>query len=421
MTIEAAAPAPNANPLHGAIVPLVALVVVVNYVDRGNLATAAPFIKDELGLSATAFGTLLSAFFWSYTPSQILAGWLCARINPYRTLALGVGVWSIATAASGLATGFASLLALRILLGIGESAAFPSLGKLLAQHLPASKLGAANGLSLTGLGLGPALGTFVGGLLIVQLGWRPVFVLFGLISLLWLLPWWAATREASARVTQTVRAPEPSYLAIMRCRAVWGASVGHFCLNYGFYFVISWLPLYLVKARGLSPGHMAEIGGLVYLVFAATICGAGLFGDHLVRAGLRLGAVRKTGIVAGLTVAAASLMAVAFGDVGQSIASLFVAAIAFGVATPSLYASSQTLAGPHAAGKWIAFENCIANIAGILAPLITGMVVDRTGMFLWAFAVAAMVSLGGALSWGLIVGPIAPVRAFSAKASSSIS
>jgi MFS family permease len=176
--------------------------------------------------------------------------------------------------------------------------------------------------------------------------------------------------------------------------------------------VISWLPLYLVKSRGLSPAHMAEIGGLVYLVFAATIYGAGLLGDQLVRAGLRLSAVRKTGIVGGLIVAAASLLAVTYGDVTQSITGLFVASVAFGVATPCLYASSQTLAGPHAAGKWIAFENCIANIAGILAPLITGMVVDRTGAFVWAFAVAALVSLGGAVSWGLIVGPIAPVKAF---------
>ena len=157
-----------------AVVPLIAVVLFINYVDRGNLATAAPLMKDELGLSSTQIGVLLSAFFWSYVPAQILAGWLAERINPYRTLALGLALWSIATALSGVATGFVTLIGLRVLLGLGESAAFPCSSKLLAQHLPSHKLGAANGLIGVGMALGPAIGTFGGGLLIAQIGWRDV-------------------------------------------------------------------------------------------------------------------------------------------------------------------------------------------------------------------------------------------------------
>src|ERR1700737_1191155 len=129
-----------------AVVPLLAVAVFINYVDRGNLATAAPLIQDQLRLSSTQIGVLLSAFFWSYVPAQILAGWLAERINPYRTLAIGFAIWSIATALFGVATGFAALVALRLLLGLGESAAFPCSAKLLAQHLPSDKLGGANGL-----------------------------------------------------------------------------------------------------------------------------------------------------------------------------------------------------------------------------------------------------------------------------------
>src|SRR5580693_5139823 len=122
------------------VVPLLALAVFINYVDRGNLATAAPLLKDELHLSASQIGLLFSAFFWTYIPSQLLAGWLAERINAYRTMALGVAIWSLATAATGLATGFAALIALRLLLGLGESAAFPCSSKLLAEHLPRNRL-----------------------------------------------------------------------------------------------------------------------------------------------------------------------------------------------------------------------------------------------------------------------------------------
>jgi len=180
------------------VVPLLAVAIFINYVDRGNLATAAPLVKDQLQLSSTQIGLLLSAFFWSYVPAQILAGWLAERINPYRTLAIGLALWSIATVAFGLMSGFFALMALRILLGLGESAAYPCISKLLAHHLSLDKLGSANGLIMTGQGVGPAFGTFVGGLLIAQFGWRSVFVFFGLVSFLWLLPWFASIRRAAA-------------------------------------------------------------------------------------------------------------------------------------------------------------------------------------------------------------------------------
>ena len=132
------------------VVPLLAVAIFINYVDRGNLATAAPLIKDQLRLSSSQIGLLLSAFFWSYVPAQILAGWLAERINPYRTLAIGLALWSIAPVAFGLMSGFFALMALSILLGLGESAAYPCISKLLAHHLSLDKLGSANGLIMTG-------------------------------------------------------------------------------------------------------------------------------------------------------------------------------------------------------------------------------------------------------------------------------
>jgi len=131
--------------IGASVVPLLAIAIFINYVDRGNLATAAPLMKNELGLSATQLGLLLSMFFWSYTPCQILAGWLAEKITATRVLAIGLAIWSLATAVTGLVSGFAALLALRLLLGVGESAAFPCSSKLLARHLPQHRLGSANG------------------------------------------------------------------------------------------------------------------------------------------------------------------------------------------------------------------------------------------------------------------------------------
>ncbi|MFI4976497.1 MAG: MFS transporter [Caulobacterales bacterium] len=395
--------------IGAAVVPLLALAVFINYVDRGNLATAAPLMKSELKLSGTQIGLLLSAFFWSYTPALFLSGWLAERINAYRTLAIGLGIWSLATAATGLVSGFAALIVLRVLLGLGESAAFPCSSKLLAQHLPSHRLGAANGLIGVGLALGPAFGTFAGGLLMARMGWRPAFLLFGLVSFLWLVPWWAATRHASVRADEPTHDAAPSFLTILRTREAWGASLGHFSANYAFYFVISWLPLYLVKARGLTVAHMAELGGLIYVVYAASCLVTGWLSDRWMQAGASATLVRKTASVASHLVAAASLLACALGDARVSVISLFFAGIGFGFNTPTIFAIAQTLAGPRAAGKRVGLQNGVANTAGILAPIVTGLVIDRTGQFFWAFVIAGAMSLLGVAGWGLIIRKVAPV------------
>jgi len=403
------APSALAPTLGTGVVLLLALAVFINYVDRGNLATAAPLMKDELGLTAGQLGVLLSAFFWTYMPGQMVAGWLAEKINPYRALALGLAVWSIATALTGLAAGFAMFIALRLLLGLGESVAFPCSSKLLAQHLPPHRLGLANGLIALGLSLGPAFGTFTGGMLMAQLGWRQVFILFGVVSMLWLWPWLVATRRLSAADDGPKVDAAPPFRAILARREAWGAGLGHFCCNYGFYFVISWLPLYLVKSRGFSVSQMAELGGLIYLVYAASSLAVGWLSDRWMAAGGSATLVRKTIICSGNVLTALAMLGCMIGNAPVVIASLFAAGVSFGFGSPNIFAIGQTLAGPRAAGKWVGFQNCVGNFAGIVAPIITGFVVDSTGEFTWAFAVAGLVSLTGVVGWGLIIPRIAVI------------
>ena len=408
--IEAAGAAPRRAALGGGVVFLLALAVFINYVDRGNLATAGPVMKDQLGLSATELGLLLSMFYWTYTPGQILAGWLGERINAYRALALGLGLWALATVLTGFATGFAMLIGLRLLLGLGESAIFPCSSKLLGQHLPPDRNSHANALIGVGLALGPAFGTYFGGLLLGPLGWRGLFIAFGLASLLWLVPWLLATRQLSAQADAEPPADGvPGFLEILSRRAAWGACLGHFCNNYAFYFVVSWLPTYLVKAQGFSTARMAEAGGMVYLIYAASSLVTGWASDRWLKAGASPNQVRKTFSVASHLVAAAALLVCAVGDSTTALIALDVAAVAFGFNVATIYATGQTLAGPKTAGKWIAVQNCAGNVAGPIAPLVTGVIVDRTGGFTLAFVVAGAITLAGVVAWGVVIRKIEPL------------
>lgn len=402
-----AAPRPVA--FGNGVVVLLALAIFINYVDRGNLATAAPLMKDELHLSASKFGLLLSAFFWTYVPGQIVAGWLVEKFNAYRTYALGLALWSISTALTGVASGFSMLIALRLLLGVGESVAFPCSSQLIAQHLPQHRLGLANGLTAMGLSLGPAFGTFAGGLFMAQFGWRNLFLFFGLASLLWLWPWLASTRRLSQACDEPQVDRAPPFRAILAKREAWGAGIGHFCNNYAFYFVISWLPLYLVKTRGFTVPQMAELLGLVYVVYAASSIVTGWLSDRWLAAGGSVTLVRKSTIIAGHLLTALAMLGCMIGSAPTATASLFLAGVAFGFNSPVLYTIGQTLGGPRGGGKWIAFQNCLGNVAGIVAPIITGAVVDRTGAFTWAFAVAGLVSVAGAASWAVMIRRVAPL------------
>ncbi|MFL5296205.1 MAG: MFS transporter [Phenylobacterium sp.] len=407
--IEAGA-APRRAVLGGGVVFLLALSVFINYVDRGNLATAGPVMKDQLGLSATQLGLLLSVFYWTYTPGQILAGWLGEKINPYRALALGLAIWSLATLLTGLASTFTILIGLRLLLGLGESVAFPCSSKLLGEHLAPHKSSHANALIAAGLALGPAFGTYFGGMLLGPLGWRGLFIIFGVASMAWLVPWMLSTRTLSAQAdAATDTGTAPAFFTILARREAWGACLGHFCNNYAFYFVVSWLPTYLVKAQGFSVTRMAQVGGAVYLIYAASSLATGWLSDRWFAAGGTPNRVRKTFLVAGHTLAAAALIVCAVGDQLTCLAGLAVAAVAFGFNTASLYAAGQTIAGPRASGKWIAVQNCAGNVAGLLAPLLTGVVVDRTGQFTWAFVTAGAITLMGVLAWGVVIPKVAPL------------
>jgi len=390
-----------------AVVLLLGAMIFINYVDRGNLATAGPLIKTELGLSNTAFGLLVSAFFWTYVPAQLLAGWLSQRFCAYRVLAAGLAIWALATIATAFAHGFAMLLALRLLLGLGESAAFPASSKLFADHLPPDRYGHGNGATAIGLSFGPAFGIYAGGLAMAAWGWRVSFIIFGAASLLWLIPWLMLDRGA-ARV-HAASGPGPSLGDIMRQPRAWWAAIGHFTNNYGFYFLLAWLPLYLVRTHGFTLAQMATLGGAIYLLQGVTAMGGGMIADRWISNGMSTDTARKAFLIASNGLVMLCMAAAGLGNAPVAIGALVLSGIGSGLGASCIFATGQTLAGPGAAGKWIGFQNFIGNLSGIVGPALTGYLVDHAGGFPAAFAVAALVGLVGLLVWAFFIGRIEPV------------
>ena len=214
------------------VVVLLAIAVFFNYADRGNLSTVAPALKSELGISGTWLGVLLSSFFWIYAPAQLIAGSVAQRLDVRRVLAIGLGLWSLATLLTGFAGGFVSILLLRLLLGAGEAAIFPCTSRLLAEAVPEAERGKANGLITTGMAIGPMAGTFAGGLILAHFGWRWVFVAFGVASIAWLWPWLTTRQPPALPVEASDDHAPPTYAQILSQRAAGGASLGHFSTHY---------------------------------------------------------------------------------------------------------------------------------------------------------------------------------------------
>jgi len=399
---------------------ILALLVVsafINYIDRTTLSVGAVSIQKELGLSNYQLGELLSAFFWTYAACQLcsLAGWLVDRLHVGWVLAGGFLLWSAATAGTGLSRGFASLFALRLLLGVGESVAYPAYAHILAVF-PQNRRGLANAAIDAGTRSGPAVGTLLGGLLMAGFGWRVFFLALGLGSMLWLVAWLfvmpgrsQSDGALSAPLSLSALDPAPTVLDILLQRSAWFTFLGLFCGNYFWYFLITWLPAYLQNERHFPARKMAVIGALAFFSAAASCVLCGWLSDRWISSAAVPTRVRKT--FSGLGLAFATIIvpvSVLPGD-RAAMALLMLACASIGMWSSNVWAITQTLAGPRAAGKWCAIQNGIGNLAGIAAPWITGWVLDRTGRFYAAFLLAALVSLSGAAFTFFGIGPVEPV------------
>ena len=357
--------------LAAPLVLLLALAVMLNFVDRGAIGIAAPLMSKALGLSATRFGLAVSAFFWTYGLAQPFIGMAADRWSAGRVLAISVALWALATLLTGLAGSLAVLVVLRLVLGLGEAALFPATSKLIAAHVPAHRRGLANAVIAVGLALGPALGTLAGGMLLARLPGQ-------------------AAADLSAQSAMPVG-------QLLRQRTLWVMGAAHALANYGFFFVAAWLPLYLVKSRGLTIPTMTLFATVTFAAQALASLGWGQLADALVRGGRRPAAVQRgLATIAQLgSIAGISGIALATGP-GALLAALVVTGVFLGCLPTMVYALGQGYAGARGVAGWIGVQNAIGSVSGIIGPVVTGMIVDATGSFAGAFAFAAAISAVGA-------------------------
>jgi MFS family permease len=342
---------------------------------------------------------LITAFFWTYTLVMAISGWFVDRLNVNWVLVAGFVLWSAATAATGLVYSFGFFLVVRMVLGMGESVAFPAFTKIIALNVPQEHRGISNAVVMTGMSLGPAVGTFACGLSMARLGWRPVFICIGLVSLLWIVPW-LRYMPVHAHVDRRA-APAVSTMEVLRRRNFWATALGHFCSNYPFYFMIVWLPLYLVRERHLTMQQMSVKACLYYLAFAAIAPVAGWVADRCIRAGCDVSSVRKSGMAIGHILTVAGVLMASSANAHVWLSGLVVMGLGGGFIAPNIYIFAQTLAGPPATGKWIGLQNAFANLAGVVVGPLTGWIVDRSGHFGSAFLICAFAGALGGVFWVL--------------------
>jgi MFS transporter, ACS family, D-galactonate transporter len=382
--------------------------VCINYADRGNLGGAATRLQGELHLSLNRLGILMAAFSFTYALAQIGTAKIIDRWNVNWLYALAFFLWSAATAATGLANFFWQIFILRLLLGVSESIAYPAYAKMMVVSFPERLRGTANGLIDAGSKMGPAVGLFVGSLMLQKFDWRGMFLLIGAASMLWLVPWCIIAGRLPHQIMEAKSlriVPAVSYRKLMESRLFWGTAIGLFGGNYAWYFMLNWLPTYLEKDRHYSGAHLRSVGTLCYVAVALSSASFGFLADWFIRRGHEAGKVRQLSMCIGLLACCPLMFAAVLAPNEASSTTLLVLTfIAMGGWSSNHWALSQLLAGPASAGKWTGLQNCIGNFAGICAPWVSGYAVDRTGSFFAAFTIASGLLLVSVISYWFLIG-----------------
>jgi len=379
----------TASSMRWPVVGLLSLGMVIAYFDRVNLTVALPSMTSSIVLDKTQQGMALSAFFWTYTLLQIPAGVLVDRFGVRIPYLIGFLLWSLASAGTALTVGLSSLLAIRLLVGMGEAVVTPSSMRYISLHFQEKQRGLAVGLYMTGTKIGPALGLPVSAWLVTAYGWQPMFLVLGLASLLWLAPWlmWvkkddiAAVPRSKATATQAAAAQRISTRQIVTSPVMWGIIVGTFCYMYFVYYCMTWMPLYFKEQHGMSIQQMGWYSGVSFGGMAAVAALAGWAADRLIGWGWDPINVRKGFTIAGFAMASTQTVAAFTDSVPVMLFFAVFSLCGLGLATANYWALTQTLIPGGSIAMVVGIQNTAANLAGVVAPWLTGWLVEQTGTF----------------------------------------
>jgi ACS family glucarate transporter-like MFS transporter len=404
--------------------------LVINYLDRASLGVALPFMGETFNLSKTEEGMILAAFFWSYDFFQLAAGWFVDRYGPRRTFTFAAVWWSLFTSLTALASSFASLFGVRLLLGIGESPAATTSAKVVARWFPRHERALATGIWDSGSRVGGVIALPVVTALIAGLGWRWTFAVIGVIGLLWAFGWWRTYRDPQDHPKITEE--ELTYLReggarwegdddedtakirwrdLFRYRTIWAMMLGFFCLNMVVYFFLTFFPTYLVEEREFSLLKLGLFGAIPGLVAIGGEWLGGWLADRRISRGDSVTRVRKLFISGGFLVSTVIGLAVWVPDAWMALALLSIAYAGSTFAAANIWSLPADVAP---ADRHVAsiggIQNFASNFAGIVSPIMIGVLVDRTSSFTIPLMVISGVALLGAFTYAVILKRVEPLR-----------
>ncbi|MFN7935319.1 MAG: MFS transporter [Bryobacteraceae bacterium] len=397
------------NARRWTIVCLLSLGMIIAYVDRSNLSVALAdksFIK-EFSLSDSDRGLMNSAFFWSYALLQIPAGFLVDRFGLKFPYAMGFAMWSLVSAASAGITGIGQLVGLRVALGVGEAVVTPASLRWIRFNIDEKQRGLAVGLYMAGTKLGPAIGAPMAAYLVLNYGWRNMFVILGLGCLLWLIPWLTLVKnndlELEAQMVKATKMKPISFGRLFSTRLIWGIIIGTFCYNYFVYFCMTWLPAYFAESRGLTLGKSGAFTGFSFGGMATVATLAGWWADRIIARGGDPVQTRKWFTVAGLLVASTELIGAFAESNDVALGFAIVSLSGLGLATANYWALTQTLMPGAAIGRIAGIQNMASNMSGIVAPIMTGWLKTVTGSYAAPMYMVGALLLTGVLAYTFMV------------------
>ena len=394
---------------------------MINYMDRIALSIAAKPIATEFKLSSVGMGYLFSSFIWSYALFLLPMGYLIDRLGTKRMAGVGIFVWSAATALTGAASSFASLIVARLVMGAGESTSNPVGAKVIRQWIPANERGMVTSMFNSGSYAGPAICSIMLGSLIALFGWRVSFVIAGGIGFVWLAAWlvffdapekarWLGQEERdkivlereikpvhSADAAAATDAHGAGLLPLLRSPTLWGLAITQGCNVYTQYLFLTWLPSYLQATRHLSITHTGLFSAVPYAASVILCIFAGRLSDrYLKKSGVGTG--RRRNAVALAMITGATILVVPFTSNLAILLVVFSITLTGIASTTSLNFAllNDLLPNSRNVAKAMAFVVVGGQVFGMIAPIATGYVIQATGSYDWAFAIAGFLLLAGA-------------------------
>lgn len=382
-------------------------------IDRSSLGVAAPLIMKAYKIDAASMGIALSAFFWAYAAFNLPGGNLADRLGSKVVLGWAAVIWSLASAATGLAGGLIALIGARFVVGIGEAGVWPITGKIAAERFVAKERGTAVGLYQSGARLGYAATPIIMGFLIAHYSWRLAFVITGLGSLLWCVLWYYWYKEKDSSQPGPSSAPKSKVVIpwkqLLTNRCTLGLFFAKFCADYLYFMFLTWVPAYLVMERGFSILKMGIYASLPFFTAFLTQPLLGYFSDWLVKQGCSLTWARK-GVLVGAQICASSIMVVGFVDSPMVAVAILTLNMAAASTTGGLTWTLCTDVAPEGmAGTLGGGMNAVSSTGGILAPAITGLIVKITGSFQLALAVGGVLLVMAACAVLFVVPEVKPI------------